>query len=271
MKSPTKKRQIKVRAKAATPKERAPIEYISVPKHWFQDPLNHSMAVMVRPPTALTRRKQLTLEIKVPQQIFFDLVQPLETSDVDGFEWLDAQKSALKPTEVKKSFSLYKYTLSKPSLVDKVWQLQSQDEKRARPTKKGKTLPFRRGHGCAKLHLSQAAARRGARTSLMSQVTGNVVMQLKVPAKERVMPTLTMKFAVSTMDEQGNIEWASTYGAKTAAALRKQMQHHLSCMRKDPEYPTLDHMHLTGGLDAIRVQAPQRVLLPPAPTTASSD
>jgi hypothetical protein len=249
---------------------RAPIEMILVPKHWFADPLNHSMAVMVRPPTALTRRKQLTLEVRVPQQTFFDLVQPLETNDIDGFEWLDAKKSALKPTEVKKSFSLYKYTISKPSQVDKVWRLESQDSKRARPTKKGKTLPFRRGHGSAKLHLSQAEARRGARTCLMSQVTGNVVMQLKVPAEQRVMPTLTIKFAVSTMDEQGNIEWASTYGAKTAAALRKQMQHHLSRMASDPEYPTLDHMHATGGSDAIRVLA-TAALLPPAPTTASSD
>ena len=77
------------------------------------------------------------------------------------------------------------------------------------------------------------------------------------------MPTMKIVLAVSTMDATGNIEWPTTYGAKTAAALRKQIRHHLSEMIGDPEYPTLSNMApgLTGGADSIRQPPP----LPPPP------
>ena len=61
------------------------IEYIKVPKHWFSDPLLHAMKTVMRPPTAVTsRRKELKLEVRVPKEIFFDLVRPLETGDMEA-------------------------------------------------------------------------------------------------------------------------------------------------------------------------------------------
>ena len=230
------------------------IEYVMVPKHWFSDPLHQAMAALVRPPTKNTRRKELKIELRIPEQVFIDLLKPLETGDMADLKWTDESKSALEPTSSKKTYDLYKYIATKPSLMDKIWRLEDYDKERKRGKKKdGVELPFRRGHGAAKLHLSAAAARRGARASLVSQVTGSTVLKLKVPKRERAMPTLTIIFAVSTMDANGNIEWAKEYAPKTAAALRKQIRYHLTEMIADPEYPTLEHMAsgLTGGAEAV--------------------
>jgi hypothetical protein len=70
-------------------------------------------------------------------------------------------------------------------------------------------------------------------------VTGNVSVLLKVPKKERAMPSLQIRLKVSTLNKHGHIEWATTFAAKTAAALRKQMQAHLRQMVESDEYPTL--------------------------------
>jgi hypothetical protein len=229
-------------------------EYIRLPKKWFSEPLLSAMMKLVRPPTAHTRRRQLKVELRVPEQIFLDLLKPLETGEVAGLEWEDDQKTHLKPTTEKKTVNRFRYILTKPSLVDRVWRLQERETPRKRPTKGGTVLPYRRGHGSSRLHLSAAAARRGARTDLVSQVTGNVVLELKVPKNNRAMPTLTLLFAVSTMDVNGNIEWANSYAPTTAAALRKQMKHHLQQMAADPEYPTLTHMSTSAGVgtDSVR-------------------
>eukprot|EP00966_Prymnesium_polylepis_P227206 5257558-Prymnesium_polylepis.1 len=50
--SPTRRaRKGAGRPKATKKKAEPKIEYISVPKHWFSEPLNHSMKTAVRPPT----------------------------------------------------------------------------------------------------------------------------------------------------------------------------------------------------------------------------
>jgi hypothetical protein len=209
-----------------------------VPKHWFADPLNHALKTVVRPPTKLSRRKELTIEIKLPLPIFIDLMKPMDDGDMAEFEWEDEKKEALKPTTDKKSYTEYKYTIAKPEKGDKFWRLQDREPLR-RTRKAGKLVISRRGLGSARLHLSTAAEDRGERTDLLAQVTGNVIIRCKVPKKERVMPSLTMKLKVSTLSKYNHIEWAMTFGARTAAALRKQMQQHLKIMVDDPTYPTL--------------------------------
>ena len=202
---------------------------------------------MVRPPTAATRRKQLEIKVNIPEEIFFDLVRPLETGDTKDFEWVG---NRLKPTEIKKTFHRYKYTMTKPSLNDKIFRLQ---EKEVKPPN-SKSNRFRRGHGAARLHLSQAAADRGQRTHLLSQVTGNTTLDMKVPKNKLLKPELTMSLSVSTMGHNGNIEWASTYSARTAASLREQMRSHLKAMMEHPQYPTLHDMTpaLDQGTDSVR-------------------
>lgn len=215
----------------------------------------------------------MVLQVHCPEIVFIELLKPLQTGDAKDLEWIEEGKT-LKPTAIKKTFCAYNYTIRKPSLIDKIWRLELMDKKRRRSRKNGEEmLPWRRGHGCARLHLSQAAARRGEKTNLISQVTGNVIMNLKVPKNERAMPQLTMKYSVATMDKNGHVIWPTKYEVRTAAALRKQMRFHLEEMIRDAEYPTLEHMagSLHGaGSDAVLALrcALMLPLLPRSPDSA---
>mmetsp|Transcript_36989 Transcript_36989/g.92032 ORF Transcript_36989/g.92032 Transcript_36989/m.92032 type:complete len:195 (+) Transcript_36989:506-1090(+) len=170
------------------------IDYVMVPKRWFSDPLRKSMSKLVRPPTMNTRRKQMVLKVHTIEAVFLELMAPLQTGEVEGLKW-SADGKSLTPTSTTKALHKYSYLLKKPSLVDKMWKLQEGDLKKS---PREKAILLRRGHGAAKLHLSRAAAQRGERTDLISQVTGNVWVELKVPRNLSRMPLLTLKFAVST-------------------------------------------------------------------------
>lgn len=219
------------------------VEYIQVPKHWYTDVLHAAMSTTVRPPTALTRRKQQKIEMKMPEQIFLDMMNPFHDGEMEGFEWMCPERKALRPTKTTQAYAMYKYIIKKPSLVDKLWRLEVNEKKRE-PTRRkgGETVPPRRGHGSTKLHLSQAAAKRGELTNLISGVTGNVIVQLKVPSQQRLMPSFTVRYAVSSMDKRGHINWPTIYEVRTAAALRKQLRFHLQFMIESDEYPTLEQM-----------------------------
>lgn len=248
------------KSKGATPPRK--IEYIRVPKHWFSDVLEHSMTTVIRPPTARTRRKELKIEVKIPEEIFLDLVRPLTTDCVAGFQWTDDKKAALKPTKTAKTYTMYRYDVTKPEVVDKIFRLHEREPNEPKKKKKGEdgqVLPHRRGHGCSKLHLSAAAEERGERTNLLAQVVGKVTLSLKVPKFEKAMPILRILLKVATMSEMGHIIWPTTFDAPTAAALRKQMRYHIKTMIDDPQYPTLTTMApaLTAASESIRQYAPQ--------------
>lgn len=240
-----KRKKPKARRGASKPKTsrpaKPPIEYISLPKHWFSKPLLQAMATTVRPPTKSTRRKKLIIKLEMPKEIFFDLLKPLDAEDVDGLVWKDEARKELEPTEDFKTYHQYKYTIKKPSVVAKLWRLEESDKepKRLINKKMGQAVPFRRGLGSAKLHLSHAAGDRGERTDLISQVVGNVSIILKEPKEERAMPTGSITFAAASMDKRGHINWPTLFAPRTAAALRKQIRFHLEKMIDDPTYPTL--------------------------------
>jgi hypothetical protein len=249
--------------KKGAKKARRVIEYIKVPKHWFSDPLNHAMKTAVRPPTKRTRRKELVIDLHVPQEVFYDMMKPMDDGDMEGFKWEEAAKTKLAPTTDTKTFQQFKYEIKKPQMVDKFWCLQNREQPR-RVRKEGEMVTCRRGLDSARLHLSAAAEARGELTDLLAAVTGNVSVLFKVPKEERAMPKLQMKFKVSTMTKTGHIEWATSFAPRTAAALRKQMQQHLLAMIEDPEYPTLSTSPqevLTQQTDCVRPLA----LMPPPP------
>ena len=227
--------------KASSPRK---IEYIKVPRHWFSEPMSHAMKTVVRPPTARTRRKEMKIELRMPMQIFLELMAPFNTEDLKGLEWTSAKKTMLKPTKTGKAFNLFKYSVDKPEAVDLLWRLQDREpaEPKGRKPKDGEVIPHRRGHGSARLHLSHAAQGRGEKTDLLAQVAGAVTVTMKVPHHERVMPTLTLLLKVATMDGNGHIIWPRAFGPSTAAALRNQMRSHLKKMIDDPQYPTLTQM-----------------------------
>ena len=266
---PAKARKKAGRRKEIKKKKAREIEYIRVPKHWFSDPLHHHMKTVVRPPTKRTRRKVQLIECKVPQDIFVDLMQPMDDGDMKDFAWEDETKKKLIPTKDGKTFQDFKYTISSPSKVDKFWRLQELEPSR-RARQGGKLVPRRRGLGSSRLHLSAAAEARGERTDLLAQVTGNVTVHLKVPKNERAMPTLRITFKVSTLNKHGHVKWATSFEPRTAAALRKQMQQHLRAMVESDEYPTLstnDSTLLAAATDSVRPEP--LALMPPRPVRSA--
>jgi hypothetical protein len=250
------------RGKGKSKKKEPPIEYIKVPKKWFSNPLNHAMTTVVRPPTKMTRRKELTIDLKIPMEVFIDLMKPMETGDMEDFEWEGAsEKTELKPTKKFKTYHEFKYTIKKPSLVDKFWRLEERE-----PARWKKGVRKRRGLGSSRLHLSAAAEERGERTDLLAGVTGNVTVHLKMPMKERAMPQLRIHVKVSTLSKTGHVEWANLFAPKTAAALRKQMQQHLRTMVESKEYPTLSTNDVTLlGESTESIRAEPLALMPPRP------
>ena len=255
-----KPKQKKDKKKRAAPRPARKIEYIKVPKHWFSDPLNHALKTAVRPPTARTRRKELVITMKIPEEIFLDLLRPLESNSVTGLEWTDDKKTKLKPTKEKKTFNEYKYKISKPEVVDKIWRLHDREPTEPKGKKTGdggEPVPWRRGHGGARLHLSHAAAERGETTDLLAQVVGTVQAELRVPHEENSMPNLRITYKVATMDENGHMIWPTAFDATAMAGLRKQMRFHLKHMIESAEYPTLTQMSssLTQASDTVRQYA----------------
>ena len=247
------------------------IEYIKVPKHWFSEPLHHAMRTVVRPPTKKTRRKELVIDMHVPLPTFIDLMNPMDTGDMSGFEWVDETKTELKPTADKKTLQEYIYTIKKPELCDKFMRLQDRETPR-RMRKEGGLVLCRRGLGCARLHLSAKAEARGERTDLLASVTGNIIVKCKVPKEERAMPHLQLKLKVSTLNKNGHIEWATLFADRTAAALRKQMEAHLRSMIQNSDYPTLSTT--TAGvltLQTTSVRPQPLALMPPTTTHATND
>lgn len=202
------------------------------------------MTTVVRPPTALTRRKEIKIDVRIPEQIFLELMNPLESGCVTGFKWKNEAKTSLEPTRDRPTFLEYKYVINKPELIDKLWRLEVREAPSKKRGKDGELIASRRGHGCARLHLSAAAEARGERTDLVAQVVGNMTVMLKVPKNERAMPSLCVKVKIATMDANGHIIWPATFEAATKAALRKQMRYHIKAMIDSPEFPTLTQMTL---------------------------
>ena len=123
-----------------------------MPKHWFSMPLHQSMRTCVRPPTKRTRRKEQRIETRIPLGVFVDLMQPMETGDMQGFEWANASKTKLKPTKDTKSVEHYKYTINMPAKVGTFWGLERTEVPR-RVRQGGKLVRRRRGLGSSRLHL----------------------------------------------------------------------------------------------------------------------
>lgn len=163
-------------------------------------------------------------------EAFCHLLEPFETGQLEGLEWVGTQpKADLKPTRVTEAFTEYRYVVDKPGLVNKLFDLGTWD-----PEITG--TAYRRGARAQRLHLSQAAGQRGQTSTLVTSVTGKVTVQLRVHPE--AMPQLLMTWHVSTMDERNHITWGRAYDAATQAGLRKMIHAGLNVMVADALYPT---------------------------------
>jgi hypothetical protein len=151
------------------------VEYIRVPKCWFGDAVSSAMVKSVRPPTSKTRRKRIVLKKKVPAQIFWDLLAPFESNEIEGLVWNVGRTAAQNPTKATAAHLQYHYHIRKPGHVDRLWRLEERELEKANAKR-----IRRRGHGAAKLHLSLASQERGERSNLLAQVTGNISAKLTV-------------------------------------------------------------------------------------------
>ena len=244
------------------------------------DPLRARMRSMVRPCTAKTRRKQLTIRFQLPRRGFEELMAPFGEGDAVGLT--RGADGRLQPTKSTLRLMRFNYTLKKGSFSDKLFQLQN-FQQYAAPSARARASkgppkpphPHKRGLGCAKLHLSGADGRRGRLATVLSMVCGNVIIEYTEPRKLRAMPTLRLRFFVLSMDKDGNIVWPTNFPDQTRACLRKQARTLLSKMMDDPAYPVDPRFSaaLQSASDSYlvteRLAAPAIALaLPHPPTTA---
>ena len=205
------------RARTSTPSQGSLAmkdETVTLPLSFFMEPLRLALARPIRPPTASTRRRQRVVEMAVPMPAFFALLRPFETGDLEGLEWTDQTKTGLKPTSSRVGCNTYKYDVRRPAQLNQLWDMASWDRKVA-------GTPWRRGHGAQRLHLTQAAGRRGQRTMLVSSACGNV--SLRCREYQDKLPVLRVVFSVMTLDEKNHILWNQGYSATTRAALRNMV------------------------------------------------
>ena len=144
---------------------------INIPMQWYIEPLRKSMRKAIRPPTARTRRGQRIIEQQLPQQAFEEMLQNFVTDELDGLKWV---QGSLEPTRDAPNFLEWEYVIRKPSQLNKFFDLATWDD-----LIEG-TL-WKRGSGAQVLHLSQAAARRGKRSMLVSSAAGNLCLRLRAP------------------------------------------------------------------------------------------
>ena len=105
----------------------------SVPTAWFRKQLDDSIKKLVRPSTALTRRKELTLLTSLPREVFEEFMQPLMPGDAEGLN-RDLVTNQLIPTKVTAKLNHYKYSIKRGSVTDRLFSLQQLDpEPKASP------------------------------------------------------------------------------------------------------------------------------------------
>ena len=121
------------------------------------EPLLNSIKKLVRPPTGLTRRKQLEIKAPLPRELFEDLMKPLAPEDTTDLKRDAAGR--LIPTKVTGSLRHYDYKIRKGSVTDRLFKLESLDPVPRAPRKApaGQPLQHKRGLGCARARLSKAA------------------------------------------------------------------------------------------------------------------
>ena len=68
-------------AEAPPPETATTVQLTSCPTSWFRDPLDAAIKKLIRPSTALTRRKELEIKLQIPRDVFEDWISPLAELD----------------------------------------------------------------------------------------------------------------------------------------------------------------------------------------------
>jgi hypothetical protein len=141
---------------------------------WFLNPIRASMRRTVRSPTRLTRRKLIEIKGPLPRECFEELMKDLQEGDADGIE--RRADGVLLPTSTTTGLYHFKYLVKKPTVVDKLWALESTNLKTPGA--------YMRGSGCARLNLPTKAHLLGRTGTEISMVAGLVSVEYKQPWRD---------------------------------------------------------------------------------------
>ena len=103
-----------------------------MPLSWFLKPLEQSIKTVVRPCTALTRRKELTVEHRLPREAFEAFMEPLTSGDAEGLA-RDPQTNMLVPTRKTAALRFFEYTIRRGSVSDRLFHLDTLDPEPSPP------------------------------------------------------------------------------------------------------------------------------------------
>ena len=209
-----------------------------IPMCWFLDPLYTTLKTVVRPAVACMRRKEVVVTFKAPMAAFHKVLSELEDDCVRDFK--RAPTGRIKPTRSSAKSRIYQYKFTRPSVLQKVMNLERGDNKRG-PMGKLPRGASKRGLGAARLHLSKAAQARGAKAKLLSMACTAVLTIIEPKAAES-MPHAVMMLSILTMDSHGTITWPTNYSVASRSRLRKAARNQLTLMLDDPLYPVDESM-----------------------------
>ena len=99
---------------------------VSLPIAWFRNPLIKTLKKLVRPAVATTRRKELSIKMSVPREIFEELLAPIQDGEVVGLK-RDSTSGLLEPTRTTTALRHYEYTVRRGSLTDKIFNFAAFD------------------------------------------------------------------------------------------------------------------------------------------------
>eukprot|EP00965_Chrysotila_dentata_P110702 3657832-Pleurochrysis_carterae.AAC.1 len=129
------------------------VSTIPVPNYWFLDPLRAEMRIRVRPPMQRTRRRLVEVkDMPLPRGCFEEFLAPLKDGEAAGLT-RNESSGLLQPTKRTATTGRFEYTLVRPMVTDRLFQLELANLKKG-PNKATRAKgAWRRGSGCARLVL----------------------------------------------------------------------------------------------------------------------
>ena len=109
----------------------------------------------------------MDISLDIPTDVFIDFD---ETDCVGGFEWVNEEKIDLKPTMETMANKQFKYTISKPSLLNTLWHMEEYETlKRGTEGRQSKSVLA----GAGLFEAAPLCGGRGAWSAAQSDLTGD--------------------------------------------------------------------------------------------------
>ena len=94
---------------------------VSLPLSWYIDPFYKTIRTIVRPATAITRCKEITIKMKMPREAFEEIFKELAVGDAVRVD-RDASTGWLTPTSPASSrINLFDFMIKRGSVTDKLF------------------------------------------------------------------------------------------------------------------------------------------------------